>query len=224
MALNVYQFTKNDLPHGFKLTGPFLESPVCKKSIEVIHNRFPEKKLIIITQTNISNRALSTYNPIVLNTELFEQLDFDKVIAKLHNNCSLEVPQVDGIWKFNDTAEDLIILTFSQTAPIVVAECEEGIFVSTILKQDITKNTFERILDLLPPWYSEVTFQVISATGYKYDNGTLSEQIKNIVEDLNCKFCSSGIDVNSDLNLFGYGEKVPHFPELGLANNLVAIW
>lgn len=225
MALNVYQFTKNDLPHGFKLTGPFLENPVCQKSIEVIRNRFPGKKIIIVTQTNISNRMFSTYNPVFLNKELLEQLDLNNVITKLLNNSSIEVPQVDGIWKFNDSAEgNVIILTFSQTAPIIVAECEEGIFVSTILRQNITKDTFKRILDLLPPWYSEVTFRVISSTDHKYDNGTLSEQIKKIVEDLNCKFDSFGVDVNSDVTLFGYSEKVPDFPELGLANNLVATW
>ena len=221
----IKQFTKTELLGGFKLTDTFLMHPISEEAITKIHSYFPKKRLVIITQTSIQNRGILNYKTESLSNELLEKLELRNVISKLRDNKRDLVPQVDGLWKFKDMDEDIIMLTFSQTAPIIMAECDEGIFISTMLKQDISKDTFKYILSFLPPCHSRVTFKVISSTCFQYPEGTLSDQIKHIVFDLGQNFeeTSPDADVNSNSNLFGYGEKVPDFPDLGLANNLVAI-
>ena len=94
-----------------------------------------------------------------------------------------------------------------------------------MLRQNITKENFQKILDAIPFPHSEVTFKVISSTDYQYPEGTLFEQIEKIVTDLGCKYerSSSDANVNYSEYLFHYNETIPGYEELGLANNLVAI-
>ena len=224
----IIQFTNKILPYGFKLTKDFLESPFCYNSIKVVKESLAGRKPIIVTQTDIDKRNTCKYNPVFLDEELEEQLALDKVVENIRKGNSFKIPQVDGIWMKN-TRRDKAILSFSQTAPIIVGYCSNinysYIFISTMLKKDITKENFEHINKLLPSGHPQVTFEIISSTCFKYPEGTLVDQIKDIVTDLGCKFIkpSSVANVNTNPDLFGHSEKVPGFPELGLANNLVVI-
>lgn len=224
----IIQFTNSALPYGFKLTKSFLESPICDESIKKIMESLAGKRPIIVTQTDIDKRDTCKYNPVFLNKKLEEQLALDNVVKNIRSGSSFKVPQVDGIWMQN-SLKDKALLSFSQTAPILIAYCSninyEYLFISTMLKKDITKENFEHILSLLPSGHPQVTFEIISTTGFKYPEGSLADQIRDIVTGLGCKFIAPEIlaDVNSNCYLFGYGEKIPKFPELGLANNLVAL-
>lgn len=225
---DIHQFTRHELPHGFKLTKEFFNAGVLDEDLVSIHEILDVKDLIIVTQTNIKNRQQTEYTPVLLDYKLSEQLWLYDVISKIKGGEISKVPQVDGIWMSN-SSNDKAILSFSQTAPVVSAWCSvsgnEYVFLSTMLRKDITKENFQKILNLLPPEHSTVTFQVVSSTDYEYPKGTLYNQIRNIVLDLGCIYkvpfdCSN---VNHNEELFGHGEKVPGFPELGLANNLVAV-
>ena len=224
MAVTI-QFTKEVLPQGFKLTKDFVSSPFFDKTVETIKENLPkDKEIFIVTQTDISNRDSSSYKPAFLSKNLENRIKLDSVIKNIKNNKGHRVPQVDGIW-MNNKEKDKVILSFSQTAPIIVAECSNYIFISTMLRKDITTENFRKILNLLPYKKSKATFKLLSSTNFKYPEGSLSSQIEKIVKDLGCNFETTELDsnVNKNPHFFGYNEKIDGFPELGLANNLAAI-
>lgn len=222
---DIYQFTRHELPHGFKLTKEFLNAELFDENL--IYQILDVKDLIIVTQTDIQNRSQSDYTPFFLDNTLSEQLCLYNVISKIKDGKVSEVPQVDGIW-MNNAENNKAILSFSQTAPIICAWCSvsgnEYVFLSTILRKDISKKNFQKILDLLPPDHTKVTFEIISSTDFEYPEGTLYNQIRDIVLDLGCiyKVPSNYSNVNLNDELFGHGEKIPECP-MGLANNLVAV-
>ena len=221
----VIQFTKDTMQWGFKLTRDFLISPVGKESIKEVKNFFGNKKLFVIPQHDKSSK----YRVALLNQNYEKKLNLDYVVDNIVYGKSFVVPMVDGIWMTNPN-KDKVILTYSQTAPIIVAECsskagDNYVFISTMLRKDITKDNFKKILNALPMEHSIINFEVISATAFDYEEGTIVEQVQSIVEELGCTFTTPRTlsNVNTNTRLFGYGDIIKDFPELGLANNLVAL-
>lgn len=228
MALTI-QFTRQVLPQGFKLTKDFITSPFFDEIIETISKLIPKnKRILIVSQTDIKNRESSEYNPVFMCYSYQRNLSLCSVINKIKNDMAYKIFEVDGAW-IDVTYNDKAILSFSQTAPIITAttSCDGHpfVFISTMLRQNITKENFQKILDAIPFPHSEVTFKVVSATDYRYPEGTLFEQIEKIVTDLGCKYVTPTSDANVNYSeyLFHHNETVPEYEELGLANNLVAI-
>ena len=228
MALTI-QFTRQVLPQGFKLTKDFVESPFFDETVQTIRKIIPKnKRILIVPQTDIKNREDSEYKPVFMCYSYQRNLSLASVINKLKNDMAYKIFEVDGAW-IDVTYNDKAILSFSQTAPIITAttSCDGHpfVFISTMLRQNITKENFQKILDAIPFPHSEVTFKVVSATNYQYPEGTLFEQIEKIVTDLGCKYelSTSDANVNYSEYLFHYNETIPGYEELGLANNLVAI-
>ena len=112
MALTI-QFTRKVLPQGFKLTKDFVESPFFDETVKTIRNLIPKnKKILIISQTDIKNRDSSEYNPVFMCYSYQRNLSLASVINKIKNDRAYKIFEVDGAW-IDVTYNDKAILSFS---------------------------------------------------------------------------------------------------------------
>lgn len=211
---------KNDFKNGFKLTYNYLSDSRSDKSIRKLHGLFPGKEILVITQTSINNRD-GEAKIRILDDELRHQLNLDRVVSLLRDQKYDDVPQVDGLWWDKNLYPNIVVITFSNVAPVVTATSGTECFLSTLLKDYISPETFSKILGDR----KFVDFRIPLSTNYEYDNGTLPKQIENLIsmfgrENHIHDFDPKINDPNLNPNLFGYGESDPI---TGLCNNIVAI-
>ncbi len=211
--------SREDFPIGFKLTKEYLNDSRSDKAINKLHELFAGKEILVISQTSIKNRN-GNAKIATLTEELRHNLNLDNVVKNLRAGKDDLVPQIDGLWWDKKIFPNIVVITFSQVAPVVAAESGNMVFLSTLIRDYITPETFANIEKNKDYCY----FRICLSTNYKYENGTLPSQIKNLIsmfgvenpikdyQDLN--------DPNKNPDLFGYGEKDPL---TGLCNNIVAI-
>ncbi len=211
--------SKECCPIGFKLSKDYLNDPRSDETISKLHKLFPGKEILVITQTSIQNRNGSA-KIATLDEELKHDLNLDHVVQLLREGKDDLVPQVDGLWWNKTDFPDIVVVTFSNVAPVVAAESGDMIFLSTLIRDYISPETFANI----EAGKDYCHFYICLSTNYKYNNGTLPSQIKNLISMFGVE---NGIedfqdfnDPNKNPDLFGYDESDP---DIGLCNNIVAI-
>lgn len=211
--------SKECFPIGLKLSKDYLNDPRSDETISNLHKQFADKEILVITQTSIQNRN-GTAKIRTLDESLRQALNLDHVVRLLREGKDELVPQVDGLWWNKKDFPDIVVVTFSNVAPVVAAESGDMIFLSTLIRDYISPETFANI----EAGKDYCHFRVCLSTNYKYNNGTLPSQIKNLISMFGVE---NGIEDFQDFNdpnknpkLFGYGEVDPI---IGLCNNIVAI-
>lgn len=211
--------SKNDFRLGLKLTPDYLDKNCSYVAISKLHKLFPGKEILVITQTSIQNRN-GTAKIRTLDEDLRHVLNLDHVVRLLREGKDELVPQVDGLWWDKNAFPNVVVITFSNVAPVVTAESGNMLFLSTLIKDYISPETFANITK----GKDFCSFRICLSTNFEYENGTLPNQIKNLI-NMNGKnnFIHEFTDLNDpnkNPELFGYGEADPI---IGLCNNIVAI-
>ena len=206
----VTPISRGTLSRGFKLTKAFLDSSYCEEAVTILKEGFFDKKILVVTQTSIEQRnGLATVER--LTDELAELLDIDNVIDMLKSGRQDELPQVDVLVVNKEKYSDYVVVTFSNTAPVVFAETDDDFAFGTLLKAYVTEDTIHQSKDLMD--YAPAYWDMPMVTSHRYPEGTIQETFQKLV-GVSELF---PIDPSYDPEYFGYGEQDTEF---GLLNNV----
>ena len=207
-------------PYGFKLTSAFLTSKVSQDTFDKLHDMADELKkstIIVIPQTDMDKRD-GTAKIATLTEDLIPKLELDHVVKLLREGRTDEVPQIDALLIDKSLLSDVMVVSFSQVAPIILANSDDTVLLGTFLRDCLTQDTFDKIKGGKENWH----FEICLSTNFPYPNGSIPEQIERLIgPDSTISEFTEFNDPNQNENLFSYGENHPDF---GLLNNLVILW
>lgn len=207
-------------PYGFKLTSPFLSSKVSQDTFDKLHAMADELKkstIIVIPQTDMDKRD-GTAKITTLTEDLIPKLELDHVVKLLKEGRTNEIPQIDALLIDKSLLSDVMVVSFSQVAPIISANSDDTVLLGTFLRDCLTQDTFNKIKGGKKNWH----FEICLSTNFPYPNGSIPEQIERLIgPDSTISEFTEFTDPNQNEHLFSYGENHPDF---GLLNNLVVLW
>lgn len=197
----VVKMGRSQLPYGFKLLRSFLESPECDDAVKTIKDRFPGKKVLVVTQTNVDARnGIATVRR--LTDDLVEQLSIDTVVSLLKEGRQNEVPAIDVLVVNKEKFSDCVVLSFSHIAPIILAESDEDYAFGTLINKYVSRDTFSKIVRAMGT-DKKIEWDVPMSTCFPYHRETLPEQIERLT---GCNLVINPDDPDIDDDLFSYGE------------------
>ncbi|MEG1705154.1 MAG: hypothetical protein RR290_01085 [Clostridia bacterium] len=180
-------------------------------SLKKIEEKIPKNlKLYTISMTkpNILEVVDYDYMPGIIEYTEETQTFFDPV--KIFNRSLMGkdniLPNVDFI--IFDEKDEIAVVAFSKTAPIIVFECKETgkKAIGVILKKALIKNGMYVIDTIVKYLGGKVTITIPLCTHYKYkDIGTIPDFIKEICFE-NEDICEIKIGIDSSINTNFYNQ------------------